>query len=98
MRINVENNTVLEVVNVCINYGLFDKNVFEKHSVLTSRGIQSRYLEATSRRKDVQLVDDYILVSEAELVKFNVNIVDVNGNPSPSKVNVNNNPSSASAY
>lgn len=40
-----------QVVMQAVKYGLFDAEIFQKHKVLTSRGIQARYFEATKKRK-----------------------------------------------
>lgn len=50
------------VVKRLVQWGFFDKNLFDTSQVLTSRGIQRRYFEASRRRKN----DDdypYLLVS-----------------------------------
>jgi hypothetical protein len=42
---------VLEVINRAKEAGFFDKKMAEKYRILTSKGIQGRYLEATAKRK-----------------------------------------------
>ena len=54
---------VPEILRASINRGIFDKTMFEKYSILTSKGIQERYLEATKRRKLVKIEKAYLLVS-----------------------------------
>ena len=41
-----------KVIQACLDIGLFDKDIFEQHHVLTSAAIQKRYLtiQQTSRR------------------------------------------------
>lgn len=39
------------LVERCVQVGLFDEGLYRAHGVLTSRGIQRRYFEATKRRK-----------------------------------------------
>src|SRR5690554_4543555 len=46
-------NLIDEVVGKLVKYGFFDESVFREHSVLTSKGIQKRYLEAVKRRKNI---------------------------------------------
>ena len=41
---------VKNVVNGCFEWDLFNKSMYEKYGVLTSKGIQKRYLEVTKRR------------------------------------------------
>lgn len=41
---------VLAVLDKSLEVGLFDRGIFKSRKVLTSRGIQKRYLKATERR------------------------------------------------
>ena len=41
-----------EVINKLVKYGFFDESLFREHKILTSKGVQKRYLEATKRRKN----------------------------------------------
>lgn len=45
-----EEGTIHEVIKFCLSVGLLDKDMFTRHSILTSRSIQSRYLAAVKRR------------------------------------------------
>jgi hypothetical protein len=40
----LEEDTIQDIINYCITIGLFDKTVFDTHQVLTSHGIQERYI------------------------------------------------------
>ena len=71
------NNLIHEIVSASIRRGIFDKEVFEKYGILTSKGIQKRYLEATARRKNVNLEKQYLLLS-ADIFGENVNILSGN--------------------
>ena len=62
-RLSVDVNVLKNVINDCINEGIFNKNLFEHYGILTSRGIQKRYLEACGRRKEVNMVKEYCLIS-----------------------------------
>lgn len=42
----ITENLVCEVINGCLRIGLFNKELFDKYSVLTSSGIQKRYVLA----------------------------------------------------
>ncbi|GAB6254502.1 DUF4373 domain-containing protein [Peribacillus sp. N1] len=77
-RINVNINTVLEIVIDCINWGLFDREIFDKYEVLTSKGIQSRYIEAIVRRKSVTLHEEFLLIDYREHIgssKISISLV-----------------------
>lgn len=56
--INVINN----LINDCINESFFNKNLYEKYHILTSSGIQKRYLKACERRTSVEMYSDFILI------------------------------------
>ena len=43
-RVNVNINEVNVVINDLVKWGFFDKNLFETEKILTSSGIQKRYL------------------------------------------------------
>lgn len=55
-------NAVSEIVSAAVRRGIFDKRLYDRYRVLTSRGIQMRYLEAVSRRKSVEIKKQYLLV------------------------------------
>lgn len=65
------------IVESGFNRDFFDKNIYQKYGVLTSRGIQKRFLEAVSRRQ-VQVYREYLLVPEAAAKYGNVKFVSLN--------------------
>lgn len=103
-RLNVDINTVSNVVNDCIKWGLFDQKIYESEKILTSEGIQKRYLDAVTRRKEVTLLGKYLLIDPLDYVgnsKIKVYIinaddkrVNVNINDSNGKQQVDGNPQS----
>lgn len=66
-------NVVSEIVRASVKRGIFDENIFEKYQVLTSKGIQERYFEAVSRRKNVKVKNEYLLLKCDQIPK-NVDI------------------------
>jgi DNA replication protein DnaD len=91
-RVNVDINTVSDVVNDCIKWGLFDQKTYDSEKILTSEGIQKRYLDAVTRRKEVTLEGKYLLIDPLEYVgnsKIKVYIINADGK----RVNVNINDS-----
>lgn len=54
--------TVQNVVNEALERDIFDKQLYQSHNILTSRGIQKRYKEIVRRRKDVEVVEEYLLI------------------------------------
>jgi len=67
---------VSEIVKELVKRGFFDKSLFDRFNILSSKGIQKRYFEITSRYKKVDVIQEYLLVSIDE--KENVNINSIN--------------------
>ena len=61
-RINLDLKTTVAIVNDCINEELFDSNMYDRYQILTSRGIQRRYMLACEKRKVIQLVKKYLCI------------------------------------
>lgn len=84
-------NVVSEIVKAAIKRKLFDRNLFEKYGILTSTGIQKWYFEAVSRREQVEVIREYLLIPAAILPKnVNINRISVDRN----RVSVDRNPHS----
>lgn len=52
-QLNVKGQTVSECIKYLIARGFFDKDMFDKYNILTSREIQLEYLRITKQRKRV---------------------------------------------
>ncbi|MDL4842809.1 Lin1244/Lin1753 domain-containing protein [Aquibacillus rhizosphaerae] len=70
-------DVVNDVINTCLEEGLFNNNLFEEHQILTSKGIQTRYVEATTRRKNVLIYKEFFLIDVNELPNNNLTLVNV---------------------
>lgn len=57
-------NLIDQVVAASIRRGIFDKTMYEKYGILTSFGIQKRYMTATRKRVDVVLKNEYLLLND----------------------------------
>lgn len=77
---------VNDVVAELAKRGFFNKDILSKFNILTSAGIQKRYLEATERRKTVELSKHLLLVNVVK--NENVNITGQNVNISPQDVSI----------
>lgn len=74
-------NFINEIVAASIRRDIFSKDLFLKYQILTSSGIQKRYINAVSRREKVNLKKEYLLVSvNKKEVSVNKNSVNVNRN------------------
>ncbi|WP_295827445.1 conserved phage C-terminal domain-containing protein [uncultured Veillonella sp.] len=60
--VGVTEGAVMETVNKAVLIGFFHAGLFERYKILTSKGIQARYLEAVSRRRQVFLIKNYLLL------------------------------------
>lgn len=81
---NITAALVNDVVEELAKRDFFDKDIFSRFKVLTSKGIQSRYFEAVERRKGVDVLSHLLLIN---LEKFdNVSIITQNVNIQPGNV------------
>lgn len=72
----IGSGTVRETVGYCLQIGLFDKGLFDRWGVLTSRGIQRRYWEVVKARDVRTVISDYWLLQNEEckgLIKLPLN-------------------------
>lgn len=81
LDVNVTPEFVLEVINKACEVRLFDVNLYNNFNILTSKGIQERYLKITERRKNS------VVITQFNLINVYNNSVNVNNN----SINVNNN-------
>ena len=65
-NIGVTEGLVQETLNKALQVDIFNKDLFEKHSKLTSKRVQTRYFFATQKRVNDHVIDEYILVTDAE--------------------------------
>lgn len=64
-NINSEKTKVISVVNTCLRRNLFNKKLFDKYKILTSCGIQKRFITASSqsKRKTISIIQEYMLIN-----------------------------------
>lgn len=63
-KVSEDRNEVVNVINDCIKWDIFDKKMYEKHEILTSRRIQKQYIKATYKRAEVEIIEDYLLIKK----------------------------------
>lgn len=71
----IGSNTVKETVGHCLRIGLFDKGLFDRWGILTSRGIQRSYWRVLTGRRSKVVYREYWLLADDEcqgLVKINL--------------------------
>lgn len=67
-------NFIKEVVSACIRRNIFSEKLFNNFGILTSYGVQKRYMKATSRREKVSMKKEYLLLSD-DKINSNVDII-----------------------
>lgn len=88
---NIELNVCKEIINDCINEKLFDINLYNVYSILTSRRVQENYLRGSERRKNITLFKEYLLLVPSEILKENqtAHIIIINVSINKDNVNIN---------
>ena len=66
---NFTANLANDVVHELVKRGFFDGSIFDRFHILTSKGIQRRFLEASRNRKDIEIIADYWLIDLPENTK-----------------------------
>jgi hypothetical protein len=76
--IKVDINKVDNVINSCLEWEIFDENIFNEYSILTSRGIQKRYFYICKKRLKLEIVEEYTLIEVPKFPNQEIIIVDIN--------------------
>ena len=75
-QFGVSEGAVADIVQKAVSVAFFDEHMFHTHSILTSKGIQKRFFEAVTRRKEVFYDATFMLISVND---YN-NLVNVDNN------------------
>ena len=67
-KVGLGGSVVSEIIEASIRRGMFDKEKYDKYHVLTSKGIQERYVEPVSRRKTLEVDYNILLVDVAQIL------------------------------
>jgi len=78
---------VQQIVDALIDRSFFDADMYRKYNILTSAGIQRRYLDATNRYSEVKLIKEYMLIDIPQ--RDNVSIISINADTNLINVNIN---------
>lgn len=60
-----EESFVENVISKMVEVDFFSKEMFEQHKILTSEGIQKRFLKASERRVSVNILQPYRLINDS---------------------------------
>jgi hypothetical protein len=80
LRNGTRSEQVLEIINSAVQRNIFNKELYEEYSILTSSGIQKRFIEATGRRKNVNILRTYWLLNDKPKSQ-NVHILEGTNDP-----------------
>lgn len=81
-------NLISEIVAACIRRNIFSERLYKKYGILTSEGVQKRYLNAVSRREVVNLKKEYLLLNDG-IDHKNVNIISISERRNANYVDIN---------
>ncbi len=76
-KVSMDIDKLKTIIDDCADEKLFSKKLLNDHNILTSKGIQERYLEASDRRKKVELINVYILIDNVSINYDNVDIIEI---------------------
>lgn len=62
----VSSGLIQEVVMECLKRGLFNKSVFERFHILTSEGIQKRYIRGKAKNENIFIYKEYWLLDNTD--------------------------------
>lgn len=86
--VGVSEGAVKEVMLKALQVGFFDNTLYEKYKILTSCGIQKRFLLATYRRNETEITPEYLINCTINSINDSNNSIN-DSNNEQSKVKVN---------
>jgi len=62
----VGSESVINTINLCLRIGLFDSDLYARHKIITSRGIQKRFVTVIKDRKHKTVIKEYWLLEKED--------------------------------
>lgn len=56
-------NLIMDIVSRCLGNGIFNAEMYENYSILTSARIQKQYFDVVKRREEILVKKEYLLIS-----------------------------------
>ncbi len=81
-EVGIEKEKINEIIDFCLDINIFDKRLYQQCQILTSRGIQKRYFTVCKRRKEVEVIKEYLLVKPQD---YGINVDNNSNNDSKNK-------------
>ncbi len=82
-RISIDIKVIKDCIDSCINRGIFDKDLFSKFGILTSKAVQKRFFDVINRKKEVHYKSEFLLIDVSaykNLINVDINRVNSGGN------------------
>ena len=79
-KVSDDVNSITTIIDDCINWDIFDKVMYKKYNILTSRRIQKQYIGATYKRTEVEIIEEYLLIKKNNRENITYITVSDNGN------------------
>lgn len=70
-RVGLSQDTVVSIIDECLEWGIFDNTLYQNHSILTSKRIQRHYSTTTYKRKGTVMLSDYLLINISDKPHIN---------------------------
>lgn len=87
-RLMVEPEEIQEIIDSAIKRNIFDKEIFTKYNILTSRAIQKRYFIAAKKKKEISIVENYLCKGVSAPENSTSSKIDSAGNTTKEEVEV----------
>lgn len=80
----VDQEQLKDIIKDSLEWEIFDKKIFNKYQILTSKRIQKTYLDASYRKKQVELYEEFLINGvNGHINKDNVIINSINDSNNP---------------
>ncbi len=76
----VRSDFVMDIIKKALERGIFNKELFKKHNILTSEGVQRRFFKCGERRKEIPVLKEYLLISPDDFSNLSAYNLDENVN------------------
>jgi hypothetical protein len=71
---SIDPDRLQDIIKYALEKEFFSREKYDEFSILTSKGVQKRYKEITKRRKDLEIIEDYLLINWVNASNNGVNV------------------------
>ena len=68
LEMRVDEKLIAEIINYMVSLNIFDRDIYNNHKILTSNGIQKRYLTIVTRRNEVRIIKEIWITDFPDLL------------------------------